>query len=78
MNPVFIVDLFHRTNWLTHRPQNMQVNALKLLKAPKTQGPHIWNSLPKHIEEENNFPNFKTKLYQIWTKLYMQLMHLNK
>ena len=41
MNPVFIVDLFHRTNWLTHRPQNIQVNALKFLNAPKTHGQHI-------------------------------------
>ena len=29
LNPVFMEEIFHRTKWITHRPNNMQVNVHK-------------------------------------------------
>ena len=26
LNPAFMEEIFHRTRWLTHRPNNIQVN----------------------------------------------------
>ena len=53
LSPAFMEEIFHRTNWLPHRPNNIQVNVCKTVKygdkSLRTFGPHIWNSLPDHI-----------------------------
>ena len=81
MNPVFVeLFSFHRTKWLTHRPQNIQVNAPKTVKycnkSLRILGPHIWNSLPKHIKVYEIKHIKKHIKPSVWTNLQMQLMRL--
>ena len=69
LNPAFMEEIFHRTKWLTHRPNNIQVNVHKTAKyshkSLRTLGPHIWNSLPEHMKEvETNFIKFREYISQ--------------
>ena len=52
LNPAFMEKIFHRTKWVTHRSNNIQVNDHKTAKygerSSRILGPHIWNSLPEH------------------------------
>ena len=68
LNPAFMEEIFHRTRWLTHRPNNIQVNVHKTAKygdkSLKTLGPHIWNSLPEHMKAETNFNKFREYINQ--------------
>ena len=45
LNPAFMEEIFHRTKWLTLRPNNTQVNVHKTAKYGdkrlRTLGPHI-------------------------------------
>ena len=56
LNPAFLEEIFHRIKWLTHRPKNIQVNVHKTVKygdkSMRKLGPHIWNSLPEHMQVE--------------------------
>ena len=58
LSPAFMEEIFHRTKWLRHRPNNIQVNVCKTAKygdkSLRTFGPHIWNSLPDHIYGSKN------------------------
>ena len=64
----FMEKIFHRTKWLTHRPNNMQVNVHKTAKygdkSLRTLGPHISNSLPEHMKAETNFIKFTEYITQ--------------
>ena len=64
----FMEEIFHRTKWLTHRPNNMQVNVHKTAKygdkSLRTLGPHISNSLPEHMKAETNFIKFTEYITQ--------------
>ena len=68
LNHAFMEEIFHRTKWLTHRPNNIQVNIHKTAiygdKSLKTLGPHNWNSLPEHIKVETNFIKCKEYINQ--------------
>ena len=68
LNPAFMEEIFHRTKWLTHRPNNIQVNVDKTArysdKSLRTLGPHIWNSLPEHMKTETNFIKFSEYINQ--------------
>ena len=55
-NLAFTEEIFRRTKWLTHRPNNIQVN---VHNTAKCGGKSIWNSLPEHIKTETNFIKFK-------------------
>ena len=50
LDPAFMKEIFHRTNYLTHGRNNIQVNVTKTAqygdKGFRTLGPHIQNSLP--------------------------------
>ena len=62
LNPAFMEEICHRTKWLTHKPNNIQVNVHKTAKygnkGLRTLGPHIWNLLPEHMKAETNFTKF--------------------
>ena len=68
LNPAFMEEIFHRTRWLTPRPNNIQVNVYKTAKysdkSLKTLGRHIWNSLLEHMEAETNFNKFREYINQ--------------
>ena len=59
LNHDFMEEIFHRTKWLTHRLNNLQVNVYKTAKygdkSLRNLGPHIWNSLLEHTKAETNF-----------------------
>ena len=59
LNHDFMEEIFHRTKWLTHRLNNLQVNVYKTAKygdkSLRNLGPHIWNSLLEHMKAETNF-----------------------
>ena len=63
LNLVFMEEIFHRTRWLTRRPNNIQVNVHETAKygdkSSKTLGPQIWNSLPEHMKPKTNFNKFR-------------------
>ena len=63
LNPAFTEEILHRTKWLTHRPNNIQVNGHKTAKygdkSLTTLGVHIRNSLPEHMKAETNFIEFR-------------------
>ena len=60
--------MFHRTRWLTHRPNNIQVNVRKTIKygdkSLKTLHPYIWNSLAEHMKAETHFNKFREHINQ--------------
>ena len=69
LNPVFMEEIFHRTKWLTHRPNNIQVNVHQTDKYGDKSlrtlgGPHIWNSLPEHMKAKTNSIKFKEYINQ--------------
>ena len=68
LNPVFMKEIFSKKKWLTHRPNNLEVNVHKTAKygdkSLRTLGPKIWNSLPEHIKAENDFTKFKEFISQ--------------
>ena len=59
LDSAFMEEIFHRTKWLTYRPNNIQVNVHKTAKHDdkglRTLGPGIWNSLP----EQTNIIKFR-------------------
>ena len=61
-------ETFHRTKWLTHRTNNVQVNVRKTAKygdkSLRNLGPHIWNLLPEHMKAETNFIKFREYINQ--------------
>ena len=63
LNPAFIEEIFHRTKWLTHRWNNIQVNVHKTAKhgdkSLRILGPYIWNSLQDHMKAGTNFIKFR-------------------
>ena len=65
LNPGFMEEIFYQTKWLTHRPNNIQVNVYKTAKygdeSLRTLGPQTWNSLPEHMnmKAETNFIKFR-------------------
>ena len=69
LNPAFMEEIFHRTKWLIHRPNNIQVNVHKTAKyvdkSLRTIGPHILNPLSGHIKAETNFIKFR-KCLNTW------------
>ena len=75
LNPAFIEEIFHRTKWLTHRPNNMQVNVHKIAeyggRSLRTLGRHTWNPLPQHIKAETNLIKFKEYKRVVWNNLSM-------
>ena len=82
LDPAFIENIFHKTTWLTHRPSNTKVDLYKTAKYSgknlRTLGLHIWNSLPEHINAENNLIKFKELVNQ-WTNLQINLcVYVNK
>ena len=52
-------EIFQGTKWLTHRPNNVQVNVHKTAKyddkSLRTLGTRIWNARPEHMKAETNF-----------------------
>ena len=68
LNAAFMEEIFHRTVWLTHRPNNIQVNVHKTVKYSnkilKILGLHIRSSLPEHMKAETNFYNFREYINQ--------------
>ena len=56
-------EMFHKTKWLTHRLNNIQVNVHKTarydVKSSKTFGPYIWNLLPQYTKAETYFIKFR-------------------
>ena len=68
LNPAFMQEIFHRTRWLTHRPNNIQVNVRKTIKYGdknlKTLCPYIWNSLSEHMKAETHFNKFREYINQ--------------
>ena len=68
LNPAFMEEVLHRTKWLTHRPNKIQVNVHKKAKygdkSLRTLGPHIWDSFPEHIKAETNFIKFREYINQ--------------
>ena len=61
-------EIFNRTKWLTHRPNNILVNVHKTAKygdkSLRTLGPHIWNSLLEHMKTETKFIKFREYINQ--------------
>ena len=61
-------EIFQKTKWMMHRPNNIQVNTHKTVKygdkSQRTLGPQIWNSLPEHIKNETDYINFKEYISQ--------------
>ena len=84
LNLAFMGEIFHRTKWLTHRPNNIQVNVHKTVKygdkSLRTLGPHIWNSLPEHVKAETNFIKFKEYINQWFGPIckYNLCVYINK
>ena len=68
LNPVFLDEIFNRTKWLTHRPNNIQVNVHKTAKygdkSFRTLEPHIWKSLLEHMKAETKFIKFREYINQ--------------
>ena len=68
LNPIFMEEIFQKTKWMTHRPNNIQVNTHKTVKygdkSLRTLGPQIWNSLPEHIKNETDYIKFKEYISQ--------------
>ena len=68
LNHDFMEEIFYRTKWLTHRPNNLQVNVYKTAKygdkSLRNLGPHIWNSLLEHMKAETNFIKFREYINQ--------------
>ena len=68
LNPPFMEEIFHRTKWLTHRANNIQVNVHKTVKndgkSLRTLGPHIWNSFSEHMKVETNSIKFRECINQ--------------
>ena len=68
LNPIFMEEIFQKTKWMTHRPNNIQVNTHKTVKygdkGLRTLGPQIWNSLPEHIKNETDYIKFKEYISQ--------------
>ena len=56
-------EIFHKTKWLTPRPNNIQVNVSKTAqygeKGLKILGPHMWSSLTEYAEAETDFSKFR-------------------
>ena len=69
LNPAFMEEIFHRTKWLTHRPNNILVYVHKTVKygdkSLGTLGPYIWNSIQEHMKAETNFINFREYINQL-------------
>ena len=46
LNPAVMEEIFHRTKWVTHRPNNVKVNVHKTAKyvdkSLRILAPHIW------------------------------------
>ena len=70
LNLAFMEEIFNRTKWLRHRPNNIQVNVHKIAKygdkSLRTLGPHIWNSLPEHMKAETDFIKFRVYTTNQW------------
>ena len=68
LNPKFMKDIFEKTEWLTHKPNNIKVNSHNTVKYGEKSltilGPHIWNSLPDQVKSENEFSKFKLFISQ--------------
>ena len=68
LNPIFMEDIFQKTKWLSHKPNNIQVNAHKTVKygdrSLRALGPQIWNSLSESIKSETNYTKFKEYINQ--------------
>ena len=51
VNPAFMKEIFHRSKWLAHRTNNIQINVHKTAKyddkSLRTLGPHIRANLLK-------------------------------
>ena len=63
LNPKFMEDIFYRSPYATHKPQNIYNNSHKTAKygdrSLRTLGPHIWNSLPNDVKTLTSFNRFK-------------------
>ena len=63
LNPEYMKEIFYKTTNLTHRPFNIKFNQNNTTKygnkSLTSLGPHIWNSLPKQIEEKTNDKSLK-------------------
>ena len=63
LNPAFMEEIFHKTKWLTPRPNNIQVNVPKTAKygekSLKILGPHMWSLLTEHAKAETDFIKFR-------------------
>ena len=63
LNPAFMEEIFHKTKWLTPRPNNIQVNVSKTAqygeKGLKILGPHMWSSLTEYAKAEIDFIKFR-------------------
>ena len=77
LNPAFMEEIFHRTKWLTHRSNNIQVNVHKKAKygdkSLRTLGPQIWNSLPEQMKAETNFIKFREYTYKPVVRTNLQM-----
>ena len=63
MNPEYIMEIFHKTAFLTHIPLNLEVNENRTTKyenkSLRCLGPHIRNFLPNQIKKETDYTKFK-------------------